>query len=225
MCHLPCRTNKALMNPNEGNTRHFLEQWNKGDRSGLDGLLKRHLPWIHNHVRNRLGPYLRGKAETCDYVQDALVEFLQYGPKIEISDERHFRALLAKIVENMLRGKWDWYKAKRRRISRLRPLPSDSILSLDPPKEGVSRPSQMARAHEREALIRLGMDLLDPEDSEIIVLHQWEGMTFADIGKQLQITPDAARMRHARAVSRLAEKVSLLRKGNLARALEENPPS
>ncbi len=205
-------------------TLFLLSQWNEGDPNGLDGLLERHLPWIRAHVRNRLGPFLRGKAETSDYVQDAVLEFLRYGPRIEISDDHHFRVLLVKIVENMLRGKWDWYKAQRRRITRLRPLPSDTVLALDPPKEGVSRPSQVMHNREREALIRLGMDLLDPEDSEIIALHQWEGLTFADMGKRLNISPDAARMRHSRAVNRLAGKVSFLRKRDLAHAIDESLP-
>lgn len=200
-------------------TLTLLDQWDAGDEQALEELLQRHLPWIRNHVHHRLGPFLRGKAETCDYVQDAMVEFLRYGPRIRISDEKHFRALIVRIVENTLRGKKDWFTAQRRKAARQRPLPSDTILSLDPPKEDVERPSQAAVQHEREAWIRLGLELIDPDDAELIVLHQWEGRPFDEIAAHLEITADAARMRHVRAVNRLANKVSSLRRGDLARAV------
>ena len=68
---------------NTGNTEtcRFLMQWNSGDPKGLEALLEAHMPWIHDQVRRRMGPVLRGKGETCDYVQDALTEFLRYGPR------------------------------------------------------------------------------------------------------------------------------------------------
>jgi len=76
--------------------------------------LERHLPWIQKQVRLRLGSKLRAKGETCDYVQDAVVQFLHYGPRIMISSDRQFRALLARIVENALCDKHDWFTARRR---------------------------------------------------------------------------------------------------------------
>jgi RNA polymerase sigma factor (sigma-70 family) len=197
----------------------YLSRWNRGNEAALEQLLDRHLAWITNHGRRRVGPFLRGKAETADYVQDAVIEFLRYGPRIQISDDRHFRALLVKIVENTLRDRRDWFMAQRRWNSKLRPLPSDTVLSLDPPKHAVQRPSQEAVKHEREAWIRLGMELVDPEDRDIIVLHQWEGRTFADIARRLKITSDAARMRYTRAVMRLGRKVAHLQRGDLTKAV------
>ena len=197
-----------------------LDRLHQGDEKGLHDLLERHLRWIEQRVRKRLGPGLRARAETLDYVQDAVAEFLRYGPKVRVSEDAQFRAIMVKIVENTLRGRKDWFTAQRRRISRVMPLPSDTVLSLDPPKTPVDRPSEAVLKNEREAWVRLGLELLDPKDSEIIVLHQWESRTFEDIGGELRITPDAARMRHARAVSRLAKKVSQLRKGDWDDALD-----
>ncbi|MFH1999463.1 MAG: RNA polymerase sigma factor [Planctomycetota bacterium] len=192
-----------------------LKEWNQGNEQGLEGLIERHLGWIQNHVRNRLGSYLRNKAETNDYVQDAMIEFLRFGPRIQINDDQHFRALMVRIVENTIRGKHDWFRAQRRRITREKPLPSDTILSLDPPRQEVERPSQAAHQNEREAWIRLGIELLDPEDSEIVVLHQWEGASFDEVGERLGISRDAARMRYARSLTRLSKLVADIRKGNL----------
>lgn len=197
-------------------TQQLLHQWNEGDEQSLNKLLDRHLGWIREYAHRRLGAFLRSKGETCDFVQDAMVEFLRYGPRIRITDENHFRALIMRIVENTVRGKHDFFMAQRRRISRQQPLPSDTVLSLDPPKVGVERPSQAALKNEQEAWVRLGLELIDPADSEIIVLHQWTGLPFAKIAEQLQITAEAATMRHSRAVSKLGRVVARLRRGELA---------
>ncbi|MFH1998334.1 MAG: sigma factor-like helix-turn-helix DNA-binding protein, partial [Planctomycetota bacterium] len=104
-----------------------------------------------------------------------------------------------------------------------RPLPHDTVLSLDPPRgEAVKRPSQDAQEREGEAWIRLGLELLDPENREVVILRQWEGKTFPEIGGTLNITTEAATMRYKRAVERLAEKVGELRRRNLSSILEES---
>jgi RNA polymerase sigma factor (sigma-70 family) len=206
---------------NKTQTFQLLSQWHGGDKQGLDELIERHLPWLQQQVRRHMTPLLRGKAETVDYVQDAVIQFLQYAPRFELSEEKLFRALLLKVVKSALLNKYDWYTAKRRDIARDRPLPSDTILSLDPPRNEVRTPSMSADRHEREAWIRLGMEFLDIDDREVIVLHQWQGKSFVDIGKKLELSADAVRMRHNRAVNRLTMKVWELRQGNLENLLEE----
>ena len=192
-----------------------LQSWYSGSRKGLDTLLEHNLPWIHAHVRRRLGPLLRRKGETADYVQEAMVQFLKYGPRIQISDDGHFRALLVKIVENSLRNQHEWFTARRRAISREHPLPPDTYLCLDPPREGVKTPTQSAGRNEQEAWVRLGIELLEPESREIIVHKQWDSLSFIEIGKRLGISADAARMRYNRAVGHLADTVWKLRRGKI----------
>jgi len=203
-------------------TSLLLQQWHGGDEKALDSLLDRHLPWLRNHVRKRLGALLRRKGETNDYVQDAIVQFLKYGPRVVISDENHFRALLVRIVENSLRNNYDWFTALRRQAAREHPLSRDSVLYLDPPRDGVKTPSHSAKNHEQEAWVRFAMELLESEDREVLVLRQWEKMSFADIGKQVGISSEAAWMRHKRALNRLADKAWGLRQGKVAEILEES---
>ena len=58
-------------------------------------------------------------------------------------------------------------------------------------------------------------------DREVILLREWENHSFAEIGGQLGITEDAARMRFHRALARLAEKIQLLRGGRIEEVLNE----
>jgi RNA polymerase sigma-70 factor (ECF subfamily) len=208
------------MNMGNTETAKCLKQWHGGDRQGLEALLERHLPWIREQVHKQMGPVLRMRGETGDFVQETVVSILQHGPRFIVSDEHHFRALLYKIVENTLKKQYRRYTAKRRDIKLDRPLPSDTVLRLDPPDGSVQTPSKVVAQKEREEWIRLGLELMEPEDQEIINLRQTDEFSFAEIGERLGISEGAAQMRHTRAVRRLVNKVHALRNGKLQDALD-----
>lgn len=195
----------------DSETLSLLQRWHEGDRSALEALIARDLPWIEQHVRRRLGAGLRARGETQDYVQDAMIEVLQYGPKFVSQSQTRFRNIIARIIENTLRDRNDWFRARRRALSKERPLPADSVLNLDAPAASVPRPSQNALGNERDAMLRLALELLDPEDRKVILLRQWNEKSFPEIGAELGISPDSARMRFTRALPRLAAKLAELR--------------
>lgn len=202
-------------------TYRHLSRLNVGDPEGLKALVERHMPFIRAHVHRRLGPVLRLKADTDDYVQDVVLQFLKYTPRFTVSDDHHFRALVVHVVENLLRDKNKWYMARRRKAALEHPLPSDTVLSLDPPREGaVETPSRCADRNEQEAWIRFGMEFLDSEDRRVLVLRQWDERTFDEIGQELKVSPDAARMRHNRAMRRLADLIGRLRRGRQPGSVE-----
>jgi len=202
-------------------TRVLLSRWHGGDEVARDELLARHLDWIRLRVHERLGPELKARAATGDYVHDVACEVLQYMPRFLVEDGDRFRALICRIVENVLRDRSDWYAAKRRSRSRERPLPSDTVLHLDPPRNRVATPTTDADRREREAWVRLGLELLSEIDRAVLVKREWEGETFAVIGSQLGMSTDAAERRYKKAFERLAIKVKALRRGDLDHAIEE----
>jgi DNA-directed RNA polymerase specialized sigma24 family protein len=57
------------------------------------------------------------------------------------------------------------------------------------------------------------MEFVEVEDREILILKHWKNLDNIEIGKQLGITPNAARMRIERATGRLAKKIGALRRG------------
>ena len=72
------------MEPDEDLTGKLLERWHAGDGGALDELLVRDLPWIRRCVHRRLGQGLRQRAETEDFVQEAVLEVLRYGPRFVV---------------------------------------------------------------------------------------------------------------------------------------------
>jgi len=192
----------------------------KGDRNAMQKLLERHLDWIEQFARRKLSPLLRTKTETGDIVQDALVQFLRHGPRFTISNDGQLRALLARIVENVIRDKYDWFTALRRTVAKERPLPPDTVLNLAPSAGSGQTPSQIVHKSEQEAWVRLGLELLDPDDRRVLILRDWDGLTYIEIGKQLDMSEFAARRRYLRSLGLLTKTVKYLRSGRIDEALK-----
>jgi RNA polymerase sigma factor (sigma-70 family) len=139
------------------------------------------------------------------------VELLRFGPRFTVSDEQQFRAFLAQIAENVLRNEHRHFDAARRRASLERPMPNDSVLDLDPRRGAPESPSTISDRREREAWLRLGLELLRPEDREAILLREQQGLPFEEVGAKLGVSANTARMRFERALARLADVVTRLR--------------
>lgn len=190
-------------------------RWQAGDDTALTELLRLELPWLRAHVAERLGPRLRLKDETQDHVQDALVEFLRDAPRFRVESRAQLRALLSRVVENNLRDKDDWYRARRRAMQRESPLPTETVLQLGIAHPTQTTPSAAASNSEWGAWVRLALEFLDPDDRRILVLREWDDRSFVEIGEMFGMTPNAVRMRWTRAVGRLADRVRELQAGRI----------
>lgn len=200
-------------------TMTLLRRWHDGDVAALDDLLQRDLPWLRAQVRQRIGDEVLARVEVEDVVQNAMVHVLRHGPRFVVADREHYRALLLRIVENTIRKQVRDGRRHKRDVAREQSLPSGSVLALD---AQITRPSAAADRNERRAWVQLALELLGPADREVIMLRQWEGLSFAGLGERCGISEDAARMRFDRAVARLARIVKRLRGGELPRVLAES---
>lgn len=201
-------------------TEALLQRTHTGDGAALDALLADNLEWVRQRVRARLGPLLRQRGQTEDYLQDVVVDLLRNGPRFVVRDQSCFRALLTRIVENVLVDRWHWLHRARRNVDRERPLEAGAVLDLDLPTSGGTRPDDAAaRAEDREWL-HLALELIPAADRQVLWLREWEGLSFPAIAGELEITEDAARMRLNRALPRLATQLERLRAGRLAESLD-----
>jgi len=200
-------------------TTLLLEKWAGGDRKALEELLVLHMPWIRRELHKRMTPVLRAKAETMDLVQESLFQFLEDAPRFKIENGKVFRALLFVIARNTLRQHYRWWAAQRRRIARERPLPPDTVLHLEDPRQ---TPLEALERKEREAWIRFGLEFLREGDRRIILLRYYEGRPFAEIGEILGIQANAARMRFHRAQARLGKILGRIRRGEVEELGEED---
>ena len=200
----------------EVDTLILLKRWHDGDQLALSALVARDLPWLQTEVRRRMGAELRARTDADDIVQQALLTVMRDGPRFLVGDCDHYRALLLRIVENTIRKQIRLHRQQRRAAAREEPLPSGSVVAL---QASVTRPSAVADRNERRAWVQLALELVAEPDREIILLRQWEGLTFAEVGEKLSLSEDACRMRFERAVARLARVVQQLRSGQLQSVL------
>lgn len=196
-------------------TPQLLQRWHGGDETALAELVQAHIDWLRNHVAKRLGAFLRARGDADDYLQDAILDFLRDGPRFQVRDSAQFRALLARIAENTLRDRNDWFRAKRRHLGSSVTLVRDSVLSLDPALQRSTTPSRAAAQTEVRDWVRLALELLEAEDRKILLAREYEDRSFVQIGEELGMTANAVRMRWVRAVARLAEVMKGLQAGKL----------
>ncbi|MCR9243701.1 MAG: sigma-70 family RNA polymerase sigma factor [bacterium] len=201
-------------------TRHWLGRWHEGDPRALDALLDGELPRIRAHIERRMGPRMRRFAETDDMLQDAIVDVLRCAPRFRLSDRQAFRALIARLVENAIRDRHAYHSAACRDVRRERAVPRDSVLDLDPPQRGVTRPSAVAARNEDAAWVRLAIDLLAPDDREVLLLRHWHELPFRELAERLGIAENTARMRCQRALPKLMRAMEQLRSGALLEVLD-----
>lgn len=205
-------------------TQGLLERLHGGDREALAGLVARDRSWVRAHVEQRMGAFLRRHADPDDVVQEAMIRVLRDGPRFLIADMGECRALVARIVENVLRNENRWLHRQRRDTGRAEPLASASVLELS---AGATSPSRAAARNEDAAWIRLGVELLTERDSEVVTLRDFEGLPFRQIAERLAANEDAVRIRYHRAVGRLARIVERLQRGEVNQILagtEPDPP-
>jgi len=198
-------------------TTQLLQRWRDGDESALDDILRRHLPWVRQHVRERLGADLRAKLASEDVVQEAMLDFLRNGPRFVPANEAQLRALLARIVTNTLCDQGNWFRAARRRMAAEVHLASSVELG-DP--AATDQPAADAASREQAERLRLAMEVLGERDRQLLVWRQWEQLSFAAIGSRLQMEEEAARAAARRALERLRETMTHLRTGDVDGALD-----
>ncbi|MBK8979064.1 MAG: sigma-70 family RNA polymerase sigma factor [Planctomycetes bacterium] len=178
----------------------------------FEELVQRNLEWARQFVSRRLRQPLRGDADSIDFVQEAVLSIVRRGVP-ELPDDEEFRALLSRVLEHDLRDRHRYVHRECRDVGRVLGRLSDTVLRVDPPARSVTSPTARVDRDERQAWIRLALELLGSEDREVIKLREWDELTFEQIGARLEITPAAARMRYQRALPRLARKVEALRLG------------
>lgn len=209
-------TTLAMAHPSP-NTSLLLQRWHGGQSEALGQLLEAHLSFVQRKVRERMSPVLHARHESGDFVQEAMLEFLEHAPRFEIENGRLFRGLLYMIVKNTMLEEERWWRAKRRDIARERPMPEGSVLNLE---AGGSSPDSMAAQAEEIGFIRIGLEFLSSSDRRVVVLRDFEKLSDQQLGEALGKSSDAARMQYNRAVLKLTRIVTQIRHGGLGSLLD-----
>lgn len=182
-----------------------------GDRDALNALMTRYFDRVLKIVRIRMGPKLRGRHDSMDIAQDAMIRVIRSLDKFKPQSDGALIQWMSKLVENEIRDRVDYLGAKKRRLSKEVPiLPSTgSKLGLESrlKDSGQKSPSQEVAINEELLQLEEVMDELG-QGKEIILMREYAGLTFREIGGEFNLTEDAARMQYVRAMDKLTDLIA-----------------
>ena len=141
-----------------------------------------------------------GGARTSDLVQRTIVDAWQKFSGFRGTDDRQLRGWVKAILINAARND--------RRNSR--PIDADPRVRLDGLVDPGPSPVEAVAESERTRRIDAAMSALKERDRMVIRLRVWNGLSFAEIGRELGVSEDAARMQFSRSLDRLRKQLRSL---------------
>ncbi len=192
------------------NDEQLLERAVEGDRAAATELLSGYRERLRKMVTSRLDNRLVARVDPSDVVQETLIVAADNLPGYAHSQPMPFypwlrRLALQRLIDLQRRHLY----AERRSVlreERLAPLNDSTVHELARHLLAqVPGPHSEAVAAEREVSLRRAVDSLEETQREVLLLHYVEDLSLAEAAEVLQITADAARMRHFRALKQLRE--------------------
>jgi RNA polymerase sigma-70 factor (ECF subfamily) len=191
--------------PDSQGTQALLRAIRGGDRGALEELLARHRLPLRAFVELRLDARLRARVDPSDVVQETQLEVFRRLDDYLRRRPMPFRLWLFKTAfERLVQLRRRHLGAARRAAGREVPLPDGSSLLLA--RQMLDRdPTPGAQLDRRELARRVQQALarLPEADRDILLMRNYEGLSYAEAAAILDIDPAAARKRHGRALLRL----------------------
>lgn len=191
------------------NTLRLVGKAKEGDRDALQSLLARYLPRIHQLVRLSMGSKLRNHLESMDVVQEVLGRILKSFDKFEIRHEASFAHWVRVLVQNEIKNQAVFQNADCRNADKeIHPVKNESGSWLDIGAglaDTGKTPSKIVEAKDNMDRLAQALEQLTEDQREIIVMRQYEELSFGDIGEILNCSEDASRMKFVRAMDKLTD--------------------
>lgn len=181
---------------------HLIVLAKGGSKSALGRALNICRPWLLRVARKNSGKRVGREIAASDVVQDAFVYASKDFDRFRGHEANSFVSWLCMILANRLA-----HLARRASAAKRGPDAQFENCLLDELDRGASRsqdtPSAIAEGQEISQLIRVALERMSTRDRSVLALRFEEQMTFQQIGTQMGLSEDAARVLFHRAVKRL----------------------
>jgi RNA polymerase sigma-70 factor, ECF subfamily len=177
----------------------LLRRAREGSEEAVNEVFDRYGERLHGLVRLRLGSRLRRHLDSRDIVQNTMMKAFQAIDRFEGSASASLMAWLGHIAENEIRDQADFYERQRRRPDLETPL----VGKLEKLHAEVS--SVVGRLYVKEQMKRIEQvfESLTQPHREVILLRNFEDLSFEEIGERLQRSAEASRKLYGRAMASL----------------------
>ena len=171
------------------------------------GTCRQYLLFIANQ---ELDPNLQAKCGASDIVQDAMAQAVANYDGFRGHSKRELLGWLRRILLNELGAVRRRYldaaaRDVRREVSQPS-VPNSAAQHLEPTDAGYTPATEAAQQEEARRL-RDALVALSDDHRQVLRLRNWERMSFAEIGRQMQRSEDADKKLWARALANLKEQL------------------
>jgi RNA polymerase sigma-70 factor (ECF subfamily) len=192
-----------------GEVLHRLPEARSGSTEALGEVLDACRKYLLLVAERELAPELRCKGGASDVVQEVMVDALRDFGRFRGDSEEELLAWLRRLLHNNLADFARQYRdTGKRQLNREVPLASDSSVGGAPQLAGVEpSPSGLAMANEEADTVHCALAGLPADYRKVLLLRYQEDLSFEDIGRQMNLTANAARKLWARAGKRLQQEL------------------
>ena len=179
-----------------------------GDQAAMGQLVEGYRSYLLLVANGDIDERIVSKAAPSDVVQTSLMHAQQAFPNFGGNSEEEFRAWMRAILKNdLLKTRRGLLTQKRDARREVRLQESGRHWSLVDPQ---LTPSTEALSSERMGLIAAAFEELSPDHQQVIRLRNFAGLSFADIGNQMNRSSDATSKLWARAIDSLRKRLENL---------------
>ena len=186
----------------------LLRRWQEeGDPAALNELLKIEVGILKHMIHGKVATNLSGSASTSDIAQEAVMGLLKTKKGPSFADPKALRGYLWRSAWHLLAKRYEKRRMGAVRLDLEASAELDQFLRHAPGLQDIDR-------EERAMAIGIAMNLLSPEDRELIRKVYFEGQKTADASAAIDLNRAAGAMRLVRArrmlAARLAEWADLI---------------
>jgi RNA polymerase sigma-70 factor (ECF subfamily) len=187
----------------------LLQQAHQGNAQALDHVLAAHRDYLRRLIDLHLDARLRGRIDASDVVQETFLEAVRRLPDYMARQPMPFQLWLRQTAcQRLIDLRRQHLGAECRTVERERPLPASSSLLLVQGVLGLRQaPQRLLEEQELVGGVRQALAELAEEDSEIILLRNFEDLSNQEAAQVLGIEPAAASKRYGRALLRLRQRL------------------
>ena len=192
--------------PQTAEVQRWIEEGRRGSRAALNQLFKTCLPYLLTAAHQELGVALQSRLDAADVVQETLIEACHDFPRFQGRTEKDLLAWLRQVLRNNLANERRRHLRTAMRDIRCEvPLTEDALERMRSlTRREWESPSARAQARERTEALERALRQLPEHYRQVLCLRTWEELTFAQVGKRLRCSTEAARKMWDRAAEELA---------------------
>ena len=190
-------------------TINLVNRAKAGDDSALNLLFTHYMDRILRMVRMRMGAKMRVRLDSMDVVQEVMERAIKAFDNFEVKHEAAFLHWIRKLVQNEIVNLAEFHNAGKRNPNQ-EAIKSDgnekdcSVIG-NLPAQSMWNPGRQLKLKEEVIELEAAMDELTEGQREVIIMKQYEGLTFKEMSEILKCEEDAARMKHVLAMDKLTD--------------------